>query len=133
MKMKSKTNNKVITRTKNKQHKTHKKTMCAPFIEPINLSKSNKLSKSNINIISSATDESCFSIDALRKIAEKWNSTHPNMKIQFNLNTSGKTLWHSINNAMSSKCNNEVCWLKQDFIKNTPLSCFLYIFLINKI
>ena len=104
------------------------KSLCAPFIEPTSLSKGNYLSKSNINIIKSATDESCFSIEALRKIANKWNAgntettNNPNMKIQFDNNTSGSALWSSINNVMKYKCNNEICWMKQDFIKDSPLA-----------
>jgi len=101
--------------------KKTRKNMCAPFIEPLNLSKSEKLSKKNINVIKSATEESCFSIEALRKIADKWNATHPNMKIDYSESTTGKSLWHSISNAMNAKCTNEVCWLKQEFIKDTSL------------
>ncbi len=98
------------------------KSMCAPFIEPINLSKSSKLTKANIQIIKSATDETCFSIEALRNIASKWNVSHPDKAIPFTDATSGKSLWNSINNAMSAECTNEVCWLKQNFIRETPLS-----------
>ncbi len=121
---KTKPNRKGASRI-HKTHKTEKKSknsVCAPFIMPLDLSKSSKLTKSNMNIITSATDESCFTIEALRKIASKWNSTHPTMAIEYNDSTSGKTLWHSINNAMRAKCNNEVCWLKQDFIKDTPIA-----------
>lgn len=117
---KLKTNHKRGSRT----HTTDKNqnSMCAPFIQPLALSKSKKLTKSNMNIITSATDESCFTIEALRKIANKWNAAHPNMAIEYNESTSGKTLWHSISNVMRAKCNDEVCWLKQDFIKETPLA-----------
>jgi len=104
---------------------TKRKLLCAPFIEPTSLSKGNTLSKSNVNIIKSATDESCFSIEALRKIAIKWNaetSANPNMKIQFDNNTSGSSIWTSINNVMKQKCNSEICWMKQDFIKDSPLA-----------
>jgi len=121
---KSKPNRKGSSRLR-KTHttsKTSKHSMCAPFIQPLALSKSKKLTKSNMNIITSATDESCFTIEALRKIASKWNATHPNMAIEYDESTSGKKLWNSISNAMSAKCNNEVCWLKQDFIKETPLA-----------
>jgi len=97
-------------------------TMCAPFIQPTSLSKSSKLTKSNINIIKSATDESCFSLDSLRKIASKWNSSNPSSIIKFDDSTSGKHLWHEINRMMSSKCKNEICWMKQDFIKDSPLA-----------
>ena len=111
---------KTIVKTKSK-----KKNKCAPFIQPIEVSsikKSNKLLKTNIKMIKSATDESCFTIEALRKIATKWNGTHPTMKIKFNNITTGKTLWNSINNIMKGKCNTEVCWLNQEFIKNSHLS-----------
>jgi hypothetical protein len=105
-----------------KRIRTKKQSICAPFIEPNNLSSTKKLTKSNINIITSATDETCFSIDALRKIADKWNTTHPTMRIDYNTTTTGKSLWNSINNAMRSQCTNEVCWLKQNFIKDSPLA-----------
>lgn len=100
------------------------KSSCAPFIEPSSLSRSKKLTKSNVNIIQSATNETCFSIEALRKIADKWNETErPNMsKIEYDESTSGKTLWNSINNVMRARCNNEVCWIHQDFIKNSHLA-----------
>ena len=96
--------------------------MCAPFIQPTNISKTKKLTQSNINIIESATDESCFTIESLRKIASKWNTSHPDMMIIFDNTTSGKTLWNEINKMMSSKCKTEICWMKQDFIKDSPLS-----------
>ena len=110
-----------ILKSKTKNH-SRKHTMCAPFIQPLDLSPESTLTQTNINIIKSATDESCFSIDALRKIADKWNTTHPNKAIEYTDATTGKYLWNSINNAMSAKCDNEVCWLKQDFISDTPLS-----------
>ena len=120
---KQKTKNIKTKKQTNKLINTN--TMCAPFIEPIdisNLSKSKKLTIKNENIIKSISSESCFTIEALRKIASKWNETNPNMKIEFNNNTKGKTLWNSINNVMKYKCNNEVCWLKQEFIKDSYLS-----------
>jgi hypothetical protein len=102
--------------------KKHRKSMCAPFIQPLDLSPESTLTQTNINIIKSATDESCFSLDALRKIANKWNTSHPDKAFAFDDTTTGKSLWHSINNAMSAKCDNEVCWLKQGFLKETPLA-----------
>ena len=114
-----KTNSKKINFKKTKVNKA-----CAPFIEPIdisNLSKQKKITKTNVKIIKSATIESCFTIDALRKIATKWNETHPQMKIDFTNITTGKTLWNSINNVMKYKCNDELCWLKQEFIKDSYL------------
>lgn len=117
------TKNRNILKT-NIKHKTKIKksnTLCAPFIKPLDFSKTGGLNKSNINIIQSATDETCFTIDALRKIADKWNETNPNNLIEYNEKTKGKMLWTSINNVMRKKCNNEVCWIKQDFIKDSSL------------
>jgi len=130
----NKTKSKAISKTKAKLKPRNKKTIknttnnnknnqiCAPFIEPLDLSSKTKLTKTNINIIKSATDDSCFTIEALRKIANKWNETNPTMTIDYDNTTTGKSLWKSINNVMSSKCNNEICWVQQPFIKDTPLS-----------
>jgi hypothetical protein len=120
--------------SKNKKHskkrgKTRKSSICAPYINPTDISGNSNgntdspggFTQDNINIIKSATDESCFTIEALRKIADKWNTTYPDMKIEYTMNTTGKSLWNSINNVMRSQCNSEVCWVKQPFIKQTPL------------
>jgi hypothetical protein len=119
--------NKNLNTKLNKKINNNKKTkkssnLCAPFIKPLNLSSNTGLTKANMNIIKAATDESCFTIEALRNIAEKWNTTHPEMKIDFDTTTSGKSLWQSINSVMSAKCTNEICWVKQPFIKDTPLA-----------
>ena len=119
-----KTKSKKTKVNKTKVNKTKVNKKCAPFIEPIdisNLSKQKKITKTNVKIIKSVTNESCFTIDALRKIATKWNETHPQMKIDFTNITTGKTLWNSINNVMKYKCNDELCWLKQEFIKDSYL------------
>ena len=164
---------KHITKNITKKHITKKhitNNLCAPSIEPMLLSDSHELTNTNINIIKSASDASCFTIDALRKIADKWNESNPSMKIQYNDITTGKSLWNSINNAINTslyntsntsntsnttssnigngnisnnngnngnngnnsigsestsnetkKCTDEVCWIKQDFIKYSPL------------
>jgi hypothetical protein len=106
--------------TKSKQKKQN--NLCAPFVKPLDLSSDTSLTKANMNIIKSATDETCFTLEALRKIAEKWNTSHPEMTIDFDNTTTGKSLWKYINSVMSAKCNNEICWVKQPFIKDTPLS-----------
>jgi len=119
-----KTNSKKTNSKKTNSKKTKVNKKCAPFIEPIdisNLSKQKKITKTNVKIIKSVTSESCFTIDALRKIATKWNETHPQMKIDFTTITTGKTLWNAINNVMKYKCNDELCWLKQEFIKDSYL------------
>ena len=105
-----------------KPKSSNKNTTCAPFIQPSSISKGKKLLQSNINIVESATDESCFAIDSLRKIATKWNSSNPSMQITFDDSTSGSHLWNEINKMMSSKCTTEICWMKQNFIKDSPLA-----------
>ena len=130
MKTSKKLNNKKLNSKKlnskklNRKLTSKKASTCAPFIEPIdisNLSKNKKLKQKNVNIIKSATSESCFTLEALQKIASKWNETHPQMKIDFTTITTGKTLWKAIHNVMKYNCDNEICWLKQDFIKNSYL------------
>lgn len=119
----------------NKNVKTYKQTLknkskqtlnnnskCAPFIQPKNISNSSGLANSNLNIIKSATKQSCFTIDSLRKIAQKWNDINPQNMIEYTNNSSGDELWKQINKTMSSKCKNEICWLKQEFLKDSSLS-----------
>ena len=98
-----------------------KKNHCAPYILPTHIH-SNTLTQKNINIIKSATSHSCFSIESLRKIADKWNNNYPQDIIHYNPRTTGKQLWDKINNKMNKQCSNELCWLKQSFIKETPLA-----------
>ena len=113
---------KGVEGVKDKPINNAKPTMCAPFIQTTDISQGNKLLHSNINIVKSATNESCFSIEALRKIAEKWNASYPSNSIVFNKLTDGKTLWNKINNVMNSKCKTEICWMKQDFINDSLLA-----------
>lgn len=118
----SKTHRKVYKKTDSDYSTPKHNTQCAPFIQPKNLSSSKFLKQSNINIVESATSESCFSNDALRKIASKWNESNPQNLISYNENTDGKILWIEINKMMSNKCKTETCWMKQDFIKDSPLA-----------
>ena len=61
---------------------------------------------------------SCFSHDALKKIATKWNE-HNNNKI--NLNLSKKNLWSKINDKFRdiTRCPQEWCWLETKYVKDT--------------
>ena len=103
--------------------KTKKRnSICAPFVTPAALTKSPKMSKRNLNIIKTATSHSCFSIESLRNIADKWNNANPTNKIKYTTKTGGKQLWSLINAKMSDQCTNEYCWVKQEFIKNSPLA-----------
>jgi hypothetical protein len=115
----------VAVNSVNSVKPTKSKSLCAPFISPKNLSTSTSLDNQNMNIIKSATSHSCFTLDSLQKIADKWNSSHPDKRITYTNKTTGSELWNSINRMMSSVCNNEVCWVRQEFLKGTPLSAKL--------
>lgn len=59
-------------------------------------------------------DGSCFTIEALRKIAENYNKKN-NDKIDINL---GKNeLVKELESKLSNKCSDQVCWLRLDIVK----------------
>ena len=125
------TNTKTNTNITNTINNINSKNLCAPFIEPLDISNtSNTSNTSNISNISNIsntltnniqTDSSCFTIESLRQIIDKWNETHTNMIIKYDSMTNRKDLWSAINNALRPQCNNEICWIKQDFIKYSQL------------
>jgi len=58
---------------------------------------------------------SCFNSDKLRLIRNTWNARHPDVKI----NTDDpKKIWTKLKTYIGATCNNELCWLKQQFVKN---------------
>jgi len=59
----------------------------------------------------------CYTIQQLKKIAREYNKNSSN-KIKIN-NRTKEQLWNDIRNALANKCNNEICWIDQDFIKKT--------------
>ena len=63
----------------------------------------------------------CFTFEELKKMAHAYNKICINsQKIKIN-NQSKNKLWHNIKNALKNKCNNEICWLDQDFTKNPEI------------
>ena len=63
----------------------------------------------------------CYTIDQLKNIATSYNNNNNNNKIiQFDENTTKKRLLYRImkNITNETKCDNQICWLKQDFMKN---------------
>ena len=58
----------------------------------------------------------CFTIDALERIAQKYNEKNPD-KIKLSKNK--RVLWNRIRSKLSNKCNTEWCWLDQDFANNS--------------
>ena len=73
------------------------------------------LTKKNSCAPGKGNNSTCFDHQSLSKIASHWNNKNPNDKISINKNST--SVWKQINKKMSSKCNTETCWLKQDFIK----------------
>jgi hypothetical protein len=60
------------------------------------------------------TDGSCFSNESLIKIANKYNEKNTD-KIDITL--SKKELVNILNNKLSNKCSEQICWLRLNFVK----------------
>ena len=59
---------------------------------------------------------SCFNKNSLLKIARSWNKKNPKNKIKIS-GQSGKQLWKKIDTKLKKKCSDEICWVKQKFVK----------------
>ena len=92
MKGKSTKASKKLTK---KSIQTFKKLQCAP--------NPNKAHKST-----------CFSHDSLIKLRNYWNARHPDRKI---ISTNACQIWTTLKHNMGNMCNNEACWLKQQFLR----------------
>ena len=57
----------------------------------------------------------CYNDDNLIKMRDLWNLRHPEKKIKTN-NTNN--IWKNLKKNMNNSCNNEKCWLNQEFMKN---------------
>ncbi len=65
----------------------------------------------------------CYSKDSLISIAKTYNNTNPKKKII----VSGKNklqLWYQIRNALSDRCDNEICWLNQNLVEDKKKIAF---------
>lgn len=97
-----------------------KKNICAPFVKAgSRITKNSKTKK--IKLVESISEKSCFEKSDLINISRKWNQSNPNNKIIFNMKTTGPQLWNLINDKLKDKCDNEICWVKQDFMKSSNL------------
>ena len=65
---------------------------------------------------------SCYDDESLDKIKNLWNIRHPDHKIRA---TSDKEIWDELRKNMGNVCNNEKCWLRQNFAKNKLTSKLL--------
>jgi hypothetical protein len=63
-------------------------------------------------------NKTCFTTQSLRKIAKSYNEENPQQKIASVNRKSKIELWQNIQNRLKNKCNSEICWIKQNFVKN---------------
>ena len=64
------------------------------------------------------SDGSCFSLEALRRIAEAYNQSHPAHPIERILRKTKAVLVKEITERLSGVCPNQWCWLDLDFVKD---------------
>lgn len=75
----------------------NKKSMCAP-------KEKNEFNKFT-----------CFTNTNIYNMKNKWNQSNPKNKIKTN---NVIDIWKQLNKSLSQKCDNELCWLSQNFLKN---------------
>ena len=61
----------------------------------------------------------CYKPKSLKYLKDKWNKSNNTKKIKA---TKPKEIWKKLKKRLSKKCNDEKCWLDQDFIKNDKTS-----------
>jgi hypothetical protein len=57
----------------------------------------------------------CFTKEQLTRLKKLWNTRHYDKIIKSN---NPKTIWNKLKKYLNSTCDNEFCWLKQNFSKN---------------
>lgn len=68
----------------------------------------------------SYTEGSCFTLESLTRMAEAWNKNINEKKFKGNIieiKASKRHLVAELTDRLSDVCNDQICWLKQDFIK----------------
>lgn len=58
----------------------------------------------------------CFNTEKLHMIRDAWNARHPDAFIK---ESDPKEIWYKLKEYMADTCQNELCWLKQQFIKTS--------------
>jgi len=58
---------------------------------------------------------SCFTLDSLKLIAEKYNEINNN---KINISDNKKEMVDELTKAFSKSCDSQTCWLRQDIVKN---------------
>lgn len=83
-------------RVKKDKSFTKKQKKCSPVVEDETIS-----------------DYSCYTKDILIKLKNKWNDRHDDVKIK---TTNPKKIWNFLDKNLKNVCEEEKCWLKQDFV-----------------
>jgi hypothetical protein len=117
---KGKSKSKGKGKGKSKGKRTQKRTQAGTQKKNKNLSKKKPpgFCSPHVEDNKKRLSNSCFDRDALIKIATSWNQHNSDNEIKFRKNTSSKSLYKMINEKMKDRCNNEYCWVKQDFMKD---------------
>lgn len=68
---------------------------------------------------------SCFTSTMLYELQEKWNIRHPDKRINFD---DPYSIWGYFKTTFGEICENEVCWLQQEFAKSSLGKTFLHSF-----
>ena len=65
---------------------------------------------------------SCFGKPALLRICKSWNDFYKEDPITYTNDLNINQLWHKLDDKLRSKCNNEWCWMEQEFIKRSNVN-----------
>ena len=90
----------------------YKKKRTRKRVSKTGKTKSKKLSKCAPS--SKNSSFTCFDRKSLIRIAKHWNKTH---KDKIRITGKNNKLWNSINKKMKKYCEEELCWLEQDFVE----------------
>jgi hypothetical protein len=99
-------------RSKNKNIRKTKKRYSLPS--------TTKMKKLNCSPTQQSKDEyTCYNDSNLINIRNMWNKRNPDEAIRSN---SKKEIWSALQKKMKNVCDNEMCWLKQEFIDDGNIS-----------
>ena len=73
------------------------------------------IKKMNCSPTQKQNDFTCYGDEELHKIKDMWNKRNPNDII---IATDKKKIWIALMKRMKNVCDNEMCWLKQQFVDN---------------
>ena len=62
-------------------------------------------------------DASCFTLDDLQLMAESYNNLDGNLD-KINISNNKKKLVNQITNKLDNVCSDQICWLRQKFVRN---------------